>query len=115
MVLLYLSFDWLPFFGKNISEVIAEKYNLEIVDNNNEAMNANASNFIEKHISDVLNSERKNINRMSHDNCGITYTITRHSMAIAGCYGNNWRRAKKYFYPWMVLGDLVSFFVMTNI
>ena len=59
MVLLYLSFDWIPFFGKHIAEVVAEKYNLEIVENDNEGMNANASNCIEKHVSDVLNSERK--------------------------------------------------------
>ena len=59
MVLLYLSFDWLPFFGKYIAEVVAEKYNLEIVENDNEGMNANASNFIEKHVSDFFNGERK--------------------------------------------------------
>ena len=113
MVLLYLSFDWLPFFTKNIADVIADKYNLEIVDNDNLEMNGNASNFIEKHISDVLNAERKNINKMSFDKCGINYTITRHSMALAVA-SNGSRRLKKYFYPWMILGDLVSFILVTT-
>ena len=53
MVLLYFSFNWLPFFWRNIAEVVAEKYNLEIVENDNLEMSGNASNFIEKHLSDV--------------------------------------------------------------
>ena len=45
---------------------------------------------------------------MSFDNCGLTYTITRHTMSLAAS-SNGRRRVKKFFYPWMVMGELVSF------
>jgi hypothetical protein len=100
---MYLSFDWLPNFQKRIAEVIIDKYNLELIEDPNGPRQG--KNFVEKHISDVLNNERKNMNKMSYDNCGITYTITRHGTDLVIGTGN---RVKKYFYPWMILGEFVS-------
>ena len=107
MVLLYLGFDWIPDFQSDIAEAIEVKYNYKIRASNNTSRVT--KNFIEKHVSDVLNNERKLINNITLKKYNITYTITRSGMELHESLSTKSSRKKKYFYNWMLMGELVSY------
>jgi hypothetical protein len=106
MVLLYLSFDWLPTWQKELANAIIKKHYLDVVIGPNRKRFV--KNFVEKHISDVLNNERKCINEMTDANCKIRFTITRQGMELEKGIITKTCRKKKFFYKWMIIGNLVS-------
>lgn len=108
MCLLYLSFDWLPGWNKKLADAIVVKHHLEIIPG--PYRKRFSKNFLQKHITDVLNAERKCINNMTLSNSKIIFTITRqgNELAAAQAMAVNVPRRKKFFYPWMVVGDFVS-------
>jgi hypothetical protein len=103
LCVLYISFDWLPKYQKKIAEVVCEINAIKVVDSANRTKAS--SNFVEKQVSLSVNNERKNLNTMSMNSNGYTYTIMKHGVHLENSVGN---REKKYVYDWMIIGELVS-------
>ena len=81
MCLLYLSFDWLPRWQKQLADAIVVKHHLEVIPG--PSRKRFTKNFLQKHITDVLNAERKCINNMTLKNSKIIFTITRQGDELA--------------------------------
>ena len=104
---MYLGFDWLPTYQRDIADAVATKNMIEILETYSNVPRQ-SKNFIEKHVTDVLNNERKLINNMTLSRYNITYTITRSGLILEKATANKSSRKKKYFYNWMLCGELVS-------
>jgi hypothetical protein len=103
LTVFYLSFDWLPKYTAKIAEVVYEKHKIKIVEETDRRKNS--KNFVEKLVSEVLNNERKNMNAMSINSNGYSFTITKYKDALFFDKGN---RVKKFVYDWMIMGQMVS-------
>ena len=102
---MYLGFDWLPTYQRDIADAVATKNMIEIVETYSNVPRQSKF-FIEKHVTDVLNNERKLINNMTLSRYNITYTITRSGLILEKATANKSSR-KKNFYNWMLCGELV--------
>lgn len=106
--IMYLSFDHLPNFETNLGKVILWYFNLKIVkDENVPKTGFSQSNFLTQFINSQLSEVRKRINDNSGKDNGWKYTIVRSAEVKARMNGKN--RIKRYFYNWMIQGDLVSY------
>jgi hypothetical protein len=109
VALLYLSFDYVPDFDFQIEDIIMTKLNFRYRDDNE--MNIpigerrEAKSFLARMVNQILTEQRKNFNLQSKGTCGLTYTKTRHGDALENARGF---RDQRKFYPWMIMGNLVS-------
>lgn len=117
-ICLYVSFDFTDNFRRRIGKALMREHSFQIdhtavvEDNNESELGGNKKprrkkDCFERLVSQILNDQRKNINKMAEKTCKYSFTNTRHNGVLNKKNERQFRR-KKYYYPWMVLGDGVS-------
>jgi hypothetical protein len=114
---LYVSFDFFDNFRRRISRPALRQYGLRLVPSETTVSPPSGDDPLIKYrrkkdcferlATQMLTDQRKNINRISLSTCRLTYTKTRPHGIINETNEKKFRR-KKCFYPWMVMGTLVS-------
>jgi hypothetical protein len=82
--------------SKKIAEVVCKIHKITIANDGNQLKAA--QNFAERHVSEVINNERKNMNAMSMKSNRYTFTRIKHGIHLEN----------RYFQDWMIIGELIS-------
>jgi len=116
----YLSFDFLPNYRKDITNIVMRKHRLKLVDwdppidkapSSPSGKSRRVKDCFEKLTTQVLTNQRKNLQNQASKTCGFSFTVQRPGDILNKDNEKNFRK-KKTFYRWMVLGEKVKFIII---
>lgn len=117
---LYLSFDYCGNFRKKIAKALMKQFGIRLDETTRPSEDIidcgkrkprKKKNCIEKLVSQILTNERKNLNKLAENTCGVCFTIIRPGQFLNDENDRKFRQPRRY-YTWMINGDFVSTFGM---
>jgi hypothetical protein len=103
--LLYLCFDYLPFYQRDIATHVESIHNVTVLTPPLDGKKRQTQNFLISLISHELNTQRFHLCKHAYETLGLKFQLKQTPGTFKKIQG---KKQKKYIYPWNITGTLVS-------
>lgn len=103
--LLYLCFDYLPSYQKDIAKHVSRLHNIKVLDPPKIGRQRQTQNFLISLISHELNTQRFHLSKHAQTTLGLKFQLKRNPGTFESFVG---KKQKKFIYPWNITGTFVS-------